>query len=345
MISFRTAIAVLMLVAGISDRATDNSVQHFVFFNRDRERITEHDFLDIPAIAGAQLKYTWRELEPDRDRYVLEPLLQDLAFLSQHDKGLWVQLQDVSFDDAFVNVPDYLLQDTVFHGGVARQYEMSGDDESSARPGGWVARRWDPAVRGRFIELLRVLGNALDGRITGLNLAETAVEFGNTGALHPEGFTYEGYVEALQAIMTAARDAFQVSDVIVYANFMPGEWLPGQDRGYLRRVYEHAARLGIGVGGPDLLPHRRGQRNHSYPLIAARGTGVVAGVAVQEGNLDQLSPTTGNRVTVAELHRFARDSLRLDYVFWGAQGPHYSSEIIPYLTGLEQADAEVPPSH
>jgi hypothetical protein len=69
--------------------------------------------------------------------------------------------------------------------------------------------------------------------------------------------------------MKALKHAFPKSAVIQYANFMPGEWLPGDDKGYLRTVYKEARALGVGVGGPDLLPFRPGQNNHSYPLIRA----------------------------------------------------------------------------
>jgi hypothetical protein len=120
----------------------------------------------------------------------------------------------------------------------------------------------------------------------------------------------------------------------VYANFMPGEWLPGTDRGYLRAIYAHADRIGLGVGGPDLRPHRRGQLNHSYPLIAARGANVRAGVAVQDGNLDDINPATGAPVTVSELYQFAKDRLRLDYIFWGTQEPHYSEKVLPFLAAM-----------
>jgi hypothetical protein len=115
---------------------------------------------------------------------------------------------------------------------------------------------------------------------------------------------------------------------------MPGEWLPDNDKGYLRAVYAFADSIGAGVGGPDLLPHRRGQQRHSHPLIAGRRQGVVAGVAVQDGNLAETNPSTGARVTVDELYRFAKDRLRLDYIFWGTEEPYYSTEIIPYLRVL-----------
>ncbi len=328
--------ALLLPVAHFTDisaqtRGDDRAPQSFIYFGLERSRISDEDFLETGSVVGAQLKYTWRELEPERDQYELRLILDDLLFLEQHGKRLFVQLQDLSFDDDIVNVPDYLREDPTFGGGVARKYEFEEDDESRPVPDGWVARRWDPAVRERFSKLLRALGKELDGRIEGLNLAETSIGFGESGELHPPGFSYESYFEGIKDLMSAARDAFQESRVIQYANFMPGEWLPGGDHGYLRGVYEHADRIGVGVGGPDLLPHRRWQRNHSYPLIARRGPNTVAGVAVQWGNFEDKSPATGQRVTVDELYNFAQEQLRLDYIFWGTQEPYYSDEILPYL--------------
>jgi hypothetical protein len=308
--------------------------ENYIFFNLDRHRISEAGFLETESIAGAQLKYTWRELEPERDQYELRMLLEDLAFLRSHSKRLFVQLQDVSFDEERINVPDYLLDDPAFSGGVARKYEFEGDDESKPISDGWVARRWDPVVRARFAELLKALGKELDGHIEGLNLPETSIGFGESGKLHPAGFTHEGYVEGVKALMSAAKEAFPRSQVIQYANFMSGEWLPWDDNGYLRSVYEHADRIGVGVGGPDLLPHRKGQQNHSYPLIAARGSHTAAGCAVQWGNLEEKDPVTGERVTVADLYQFARDDLHLDYIFWGTQEPYYTDEVLPCLRAL-----------
>ena len=119
--------------------------------------------------------------------------------------------------------------------------------------------------------------------------------------------------------------------MIQYANFMPGEWLPSDDQGYLREVYAHANRIGVGVGGPDLMPGRKGQQNHSYALIPDRAAGVVAGIAVQDGNLAERNPSTGKLFSVEELFGFARDRLKLDYIFWGTQEPYYSRDVLPFL--------------
>ena len=94
------------------------------------------------------------------------------GLFERHGKRLFVQLQDVSFDER-LNVPDYLVEDPAFGGGAARKYETD-DDPSRPIFDGWVARRWDPAVIDRFSKLLDALGEQLDGRIEGLSLAETS---------------------------------------------------------------------------------------------------------------------------------------------------------------------------
>jgi hypothetical protein len=300
---------------------------NYVFFGRDHERVSDPRFLTTPQIAGAQLKYTWRELEPERDQYDFAPIRDQLAFLQRHGKRLFIQISDVSFTER-VLVPDYLLSNPAFHGGAARKYE----GEKGAFDG-WVARRWDPAVRERFSRLLEALAQEFDGLIEGVNLPETAIGFENP-AFHPPGFTFDDYAAGVRAILSDARHAFTRSCVIVYANFMPGEALPTVDRGYLKGIYSIAERIGAGVGGPDLLPYREGQQRNSLPLIAGRSSRVIAGMAVQDGNLADIDPTTGEPVTVDALYRYASEHLRLDYVFWGTQEPYYTEDVLPYLREL-----------
>ena len=92
----------------------------------------------------------------------------------------------------------------------------------------------------------------------------------------------------------------------------------------LRAVYKAAKELKVGVGGPDLLPHRPGQLKSSYPLIREAAGVVPTGIAVQDGNLEDVNPKNGKRVTVDELFGFATDYLKVDYIFWGIQEPYYS---------------------
>lgn len=316
-------------ILACSSGAVANAAHHYVFFNRDRERISDPAFVGTKAFAGAQLKYTWRELEPGKDDYDFKAIQRDLMVLNSKGKKLFIQLQDVSFDPTVINIPRYLLEDARYHGGADKQYRN--DDEEHAVPEGWVARRWDPAVQERFHKLLFALGREFDGKIEGINLAETAVTFGESGRLFPKGFNPATYCDAVLTNMIALKRAFPRSVAMQYANFMPGEWLPGNDRSYLRRVYQRAREVKVGVGGPDLLPYKPGQMNHCYPLIRECAGKVPTGIALQHGNYEHRNPKSARRVTIPELVEFATEYLKVDYVFWCTQEPFYSGKLIPFL--------------
>ena len=315
--------------------APDKSVRHYVFFGQDREKIaTTKSFLETPAIEGAQVAYTWRQLEPEKDAYDFARIREDLAFLRTNGKKLFVQLQDVSFSASRVNVPAYLLSDPIYNGGAAKQYEFRNDDENQATVAGWTSRRWDPAVQARFHKLLDALGKEFDGRIEGINFAETSIGFGTSGRLFPQGFSFEKYPEAIITNMKALKRAFPKSVAMQYGNFMPGEWRPTMDKGYLRAVYAAAVESGVAMGGPDLMPHRPGQMGTSYPLIREVAGKIPTGIAVQDGNLAEINPATGKPVQVEELVKFATEYLKLDYIFWGTEEPYFSEAVVPFLRTL-----------
>ena len=51
-----------------------------------------------------------------------------MKYLEEHGKRLFIQIQDVSFSER-ANVPNYLIRDPEFSGGVARQHEYKGESE------------------------------------------------------------------------------------------------------------------------------------------------------------------------------------------------------------------------
>lgn len=304
---------------------------HYVFFGSDRERISEPSFLETKAFEGAQIRYSWRRLEPGEGEYDFAEIEHDLSFLQSKGKKLFVQIQDTSFDDSIKPAPRYLLTNPAYHGGADRQYSFQGDDDSQPTPAGWVARRWDPAVQERFHKLLSALGEKFDGRIEGVNFAETSIDFGETGKFYPKGFTPEIYRDAVIANMRALKRAFPKSVAMVYANFMVGG-PPGAEPGsFLSDLYREAKTLKVAMGGPDLKPYRPGQMANSYPLLRAIAAEVPTGIAVQDGNYDLPNPKTGKPVTLQELLAFAKDYLSVDYVFWCTEEPFYSRDVVPYF--------------
>jgi hypothetical protein len=288
----RKAIAIVFLVHLSYASAVAKPVHHYVFFGQDREKIPQDNaFLQTEAFEGAQVSYSWRQLEPARDEYDFSLIREDLAFLKSKKKKLWVQFQDVTFSPKRINVPKYLLEDPQFNGGADKQYRINGDDEEHAVHEGWMARRWDPAVQERLHKLFRMLGKEFDGEIAGINLAESSGGFGRTSRLFPKGFTYEFYRDAIITNMKALKRAFRKSIAMQYANFMPG------GRAYLEAIFKAARENKVAVGGPDLMPFRPFQLANSYPLIHESSGIIPSGIAVQDGNYGDVNRKPENAPT------------------------------------------------
>jgi hypothetical protein len=325
-VSLAQATQVGLTTSGVEPASAARRVHHYVFFGQDREQLKDaRSFLDTPAFEGAQVAYSWRQLEQGKDNYDFSLIREDLAFLNAHGKKLWIQYQDVTFNPNRINVPKYLLDDPKYNGGADKQYQIKGDDEAQAVHEGWMARRYDPAVQERLHKLYAALGKEFDGRVVGINDAETSSGFGWTGKLFPKGYTKEIYRDAIIANMKALKRAFPQSIAMVYANFMPG------GRSYLEAVYRAARESNVAVGGPDLMPFRPFQRANSYPLIRESAGKVPTGLAVQDGNYGDVNQETGKRATIAELLKFGADELKLDYIFWCTQEPYYSNELVPFM--------------
>jgi hypothetical protein len=116
---------------------------------------------------------------------------------------------------------------------------------------------------------------------------------------------------------------------------MPGGFLPQEDSTYLKAVYRFAWQNNIGVGGPDLLPYSPNQMTNSYPMIRDSYKKVVSGVAVQDGTGQYINPQTKAKVTAREIYQFARDNLRLTYIFWGTEDPFYHAQTLPLLKSIK----------
>lgn len=325
-------LAFLIFIGTGCLQAAANPVRHYVFFGMDREKIKATKVLyDSPVFEGAQVAYSWNQLEHEKDKYDFSLIREDLKFLSSKGKKLFIQIQDVSFNEKWVLVPKYLRTEPAYNGGVVRHYKYEGGTDNVSTPLGWMPRRWDPAVNARFHKLLAALGKEFDGRIAGINLEETSFEVGSSGKSYPAGFTPESYRDGIVSNMKALRQAFQRSDTIIYANFMPGEWRPTGDKGLLTSVYAAAREQRFGVGGPDLLPYQPGQMGSSYGLIRDLSGIVPTGIAFQDGNGKHRNPKTGKQTTIAEFHDFANDYLKVGYIFWGIEEPYFSESVVPLL--------------
>ncbi len=299
-----------------------DGISNFVYFARDRAAMRGNAFLDNPSFAGAQIMYPWALVEPERGSYDFSMIRDDYEFLKARHKRLFVQLQDASFDPSFNPVPAYLMSRD-YDGGAVYQ---RGDD---GKPEGWVAKRWSPRVRERFALLLEAMGRELDGKIEGINLQETAI---GVSAKDDPSFSGPVYAAAVKANMLAMKRAFPSSVTMQYANFMSEEWLPWDDKGYLRSVYEYGERIGVGLGGPDLIFTRKAQLNHTIAMMHEGSFTVPLGIAVQDGNYIGETGTASvekrRENLVPALHAFAKGFLHVSYIFWSNQEPYFSEDVL-----------------
>ena len=303
-----------------------DSIKHFVYFARDRELIHDHPFLKIQRFAGAQIMYSWKQLEPIKGEYDFSIIREDYDYLLSHGKKFFIQLQDATFSPISSGLPEYILTSR-FDGGSLPQVNDRGETV------GWVAKRWNPGVRHRFALLLNALGKEFDGKVEGINLQESSIDIKSDA---DSTFTPQRYSESLRINMLALKKAFPRSISMQYANFMPGEWLPYEDKGYLRSVYQYGEEIGVGLGAPDLMIRKRGQLNHAISLMHEGKFTVPLGIAVQDGNYIGETGTdtvVNDRENIVPLlHAFAKDFLRVKYMFWACQEPYFSEDVIPCFT-------------
>lgn len=251
-----------------------------------------------PGVTGIHKRYPWAELEPEFGVYDFSRIEADLALAADHGMRFVVMIEDKSFTMDVRRTPVYL------HDGYTLPYI----------DGGWVAKRWDPWVQERLALLIRALGERFDAHpwFEGVAFQESAMGF--TPQIQAEyGYTPEKYRDAMIRMLIATRAHFPHSQVFWYMNFLEGK------QAYLGDVAEAAAKHGIAMGGPDILPDSWPLNFHTYPLyerFAGRMTlfNSVQYDSYKHVHLDAQAAT--KYWTPEELFAFARDSLHVDYIFW-----------------------------
>jgi hypothetical protein len=310
-------------------------IKNYMFIGMDREQLQDTSkWATNGLFEGVQIAYSWRQLEPEKDNYDFSLIKEDLELLWKYKKKLFIQIQDVSFQMKWNFTPAYLLNDTIYHGGANKQYKFDTWEEKKYTDLGWVVRRWDKEVQKRLHKLYATLGKEFDGIVEGVNTEETAVTFGK-GPLHPPGFSFERYKNTFIENIIALKAAFPKSTIMVYANFMPGGYLPHEDTTLLKAVYEAAWKNNIAIGGPDLFPYKKEQMQNSYQYIKLSYDKVPTALAVQDGNYDYINPQTKQPVNASDIYNFAQNYLHLTYVFWGTEQPYFNRETIPFLKSLK----------
>ncbi len=267
--------------------------------------------------AGGQRIYTWRELEPAAGKYDFTALEADLACLRQQNQRLILEVWDNTFDGRTLPVPDYLMSPD-YKGGIARPEKSS----SVIR-----TKRWVPAVMDRYLLLVEALGKRFDRdpHFAGLIHTETAME--NKGAGF-EDFSGTDFHAQMRRLVVASRKAFPRTPVIVYGN-----WYPYRGPEGLADLSKCAQEVGVGWGGPDLLP---GKSIWGYDIIRANAGQMPLGLSAQWD-------TYKGEFTANQLLDFAIKDMKLNFAFWGnfnrsrSGGLSFAKDVLPAVEAYGQS--------
>lgn len=267
-------------------------------------------------IGGVQIVYNWRALETTKDVYDFSRIENDLNYLSGLNRKLFIQLQDRFFEPEARYVPDYILKEKEYNGGLVPQYDNPGENKPVGN--GWVTQQWNPAVQQRYQKLIGELAKKFDGKIQGINLPETSIDIDMKK--DKTGFSCDRYFQAELDNLKYARNAFKNSFVLQYVNFFPCEW--ENDHQYMSRLFEFAYKNNIALGGPDIVPNKNAQMKNSYPFFNQyKGKLPLVAMAVQEPTLTYKNPKTKKPFTKEEFVDYAEHYLGVNIIFWSVESP------------------------
>ncbi|WP_217899710.1 hypothetical protein [Flavobacterium sp. ov086] len=334
----RFIMVILLLLFGVIKITAQKNYIYFDHREKAGKNIRQDKALHDPRFKGAQIVYTWRNLEPAKNQYDFSAIRKDIKYLkSLGGKKVWIQLQEKSFTADVKNIPDYILEEPIYQGGVIKQSMLSAPERDPNKAVtndeyGWCPKMWVKPVRDRFQKLIFALGKEFDGKIEGINFSESAIDIGTENSdgttTFPVGFSPQDYVNAIESNMIVLSEAFKKSNAMVYLNFLPGEWLPWNDNGYMRGLFAKAKKLKMAIGGPDLMPYRESHMGQTYGFFKEYPDNLVKGMAVQDGNLRQINPKTNKKNTVKDILEFSQNYLGLDYIFWVEEDPYFNEEVL-----------------
>jgi len=272
-----------------------------------------------PALSGVAKEYAWRKLEPAMGRYDFAELEEDLAALGAVGKRLIVAI-GVEGPKARPNAPDW-LRGARYGGGVYR-----------TRNDTYRVVQWNAAVSDRLCSLYTALGARLDGApyLEALMTPEFSLRSGVMEINAQDGvqeMDRAAQIRLLGLRMAALAGAFPNTVVMQQVDWvsMPG-WRPWRD------IERFARELGVGVACPFMAMRDASLTAGAYTLFPRLAGKVPLGVTVGP-HWAELSNREGGPASAWDVLKFAREELRVNYMFWSSRQPHFRDRVQPLLRG------------
>ncbi|MBN1238101.1 MAG: hypothetical protein JXB36_06350 [Gammaproteobacteria bacterium] len=289
------------------------------------------------AIAGVTLRVKWGELEGDEGEYRFDTLRRELDKLRSlpSPKQLFIRVHDRTYGNGGGCESD-----------MYPPYLRNGNG-CAATANGSIARIWDPAVADRLIALYRALAEAFDAdpAFEGIMLIR---ETATSGKVSDSSYSHSAYKNQLKRLVEAASEAFARSNVV-----LPVNYLGGQEN--VDELIAHAAEVGAGQGGPDVLPDGlANQRPLAYNTLDGSSTGIEYRKrmpVLYSIESSQLGGSLCERCQPRDLHRYAENELNASHLFWsrntwaGSASQQWESGILPWINENPLRNTSCPPGY
>ncbi|KAH0493352.1 hypothetical protein TgHK011_000026 [Trichoderma gracile] len=209
--SYLAMAALVAQALAAPPKPVSSTLQHWLYSSQVDEQSLA--LLDRPGIVGIQALYSWKSLEPDESQYDFSSIRRDYQKVLAKGKKFWIQLQDRTFSAGNDPVPKY-MHTPYYNNGSAPSCDGDSCD-ADFEVTGWVAQQWNPRVRQRYQALLSALAEEFDGKVTGLNLAETSIAVDEDA----NNYTNESYFLGELENAGFAAKVFRKSYAVQYVNF------------------------------------------------------------------------------------------------------------------------------
>ena len=286
-----------------------------------------------PALKGLQYRVQWHDLEPARGQYDFRAIDDLYEALAACDKRLVLQIMAVEFGTTSTAeiVPEYILKESQFNGGVAKTNS------------GYMARLWEAPVMDRLLQLSAALAARYDTKpfFEAIVLAETA-----TSGVE-SGYSPEAWIGQLKRSIPVMVSQWPSTNVIVFNNYLQGS----SDQQFVDFVNFLRTSRAV-LGGPDVLPppHSGSKSERIYRGEIGgkdlRGLMPVA-FAVQ-------TPELGGKegsFTPAELAEHCVGTNRCGHMFWirnvnvGGTEQNWDTGILPFIRRQPATHRSCPASY
>lgn len=267
-----------------------------------------------PNLKGISTLHRWEELEPKKGVYNFANIESNLAMAKAANKQLMIQIID-RWWGVPTCVPEYLRSDPIYKGGQSLLLNPNGSVNICN------SLRYVPEVQNRLMALYAALGKRFNSEpnFEAIFLQEDGV---TPNGSNMGGYTARGYTDQQKRGMDALAAAFPNTVAIKFLSW-------GVNTGEL---FDYAYKLGLGVGGPDLVP---GENTYSTPYYPQYAGKMPLHISVQHPRVEKYITQQGG--TVERLYDFGvtdPKGLNTNYIVWDQpETPNisYSKQILPLL--------------